>query len=158
MKWLVMGGAALGVLVAIWLLQPSGWHRESHPDPASAATLLQNGVLPRNLPLASRDIAVSYNRDTGAAYLRFDLPAPAASEFRATLVPVGRATAVALAMRHPEQLDGWDEVTLSARLRTGALRPRRPRDGSRWYLVVQDDGQVWGWHAPDVAPSPATGG
>ncbi|MEM8878246.1 MAG: hypothetical protein AAGD23_10295 [Pseudomonadota bacterium] len=158
MKWLVIGGAAVAAFMAVSLFSSPKWTRESHPDLASAIALLESGVLPAGLPASSRNIAISYNRDTGEAFLRFELPRSATFDFRAELIPVGRATAVALAMRHPQQLDDWDEVTLSARLRTGAVLPRRPRDGSRWYLIVREDGQVWGWNAPDIAPSPANGG
>jgi hypothetical protein len=157
MKWLVIGIAALVAAAGMWLFQPPDWQAERHSDLASATALITDGVLPPNLPDESRDIIVSYKVDASAAFVRFSLPQDAAQAFRSALIPVGKPTAVALAMRHPETLEGWDEVTLSARLRTGALVPRRPRDGSRWYLIVQDDGQVWGWNAPDIDPAPVGG-
>jgi hypothetical protein len=154
LRWAILGLAIL-VLIAGWLAWPSDWVRESRGDLVSAQDLVADGWLPQGLPAASRDVELSYNRGSRESYLRFELPPQVANAFWSDLIPVGRPTAVSLAMRHPSQMPGWDEVTLSAQLRTGAITPRRLRDGSRWYFIVRENGAVTGWHAPDVAPTPA---
>jgi hypothetical protein len=152
-RWAI-AGLAVFALVLVWATWPSDWTRENHSDLASAEDLIATGALPAGLPPQSRNIAVQFNRDTGEAFAQISMPIDIAAAFRAPLIPVGRPTAVALAMRHPANMPDWDEVTLSARLRTGVTDLRRMRDGSRWYFAFNDAGLIRLWHAPDVEPAP----
>ncbi|MEM9205756.1 MAG: hypothetical protein AAGA88_05450 [Pseudomonadota bacterium] len=141
------------VFVSLFLTAclPSEWRTVTNPDAAKRADLVERGWLSEVLAENADRLIVTYQIDANQAFVRAVFSPANFAAFNALTIPAEQSVAAALANEHPPVgLEGWDEVTLQARLRTGTLPVRRPRDGSTWRYASTERGDLWAWYVPDV--------